>query len=118
MTEINKEVTLEWVPYIYYLLCFLKDNAGVRALVDLGSEVNAMTPANAAKLGFKIRKTDIGAQKIDGSTLKTFEMVLADFQVEDKLGRAWFFQETFLLDNISTEVVLDMPFLTFNNADI
>ena len=39
--------------------------------------------------------TDVGAQKIDGSTLETFGMVLASFQVEDKLGRAQFFQETF-----------------------
>ena len=118
MTETNKEVTLEWVPSINYPLYFRKDTAGVRALVDLGSEVNAMTPAYAAKLGLKVRKTDIGAQKIDGSTLETFGMVLADFQVEDKLGRARFFQETFLLADISAEVVLGMPFLTLSNADV
>ena len=45
-------------------------------------------------------------------------MVLADFQVEDKLGRVRFFQETFLLADISAEIVLDMPFLTFSNANI
>ena len=77
-----------------------------------------MTPVYAAKLDLKVRKTNIGAQKIDGSTFETFEMVLADFQMEDKLGRAWFFQETFLLANISAEIVLGMPFLTLNNADI
>ena len=77
-----------------------------------------MTPAYAAKLGFQVRKTNIEAQKIDGSTLETFGMVLADFQVEDKLGRARFFQETFLLADISAEVVLSMPFLTFSNADV
>ena len=77
-----------------------------------------MTPAYAAKLGLQVRKADIGAQKIDGSTLETFGMVLADFQVEDKLGRVRFFQETFLLANISAEVVLGMPFLTLSNADV
>ena len=77
-----------------------------------------MTPAYAAKLGLQVRKTDIGAQKIDGSTLETFEMVLADFQVEDKLERVRFFQESFLLADISTEVVLGMPFLTLSNADV
>ena len=91
VTETNKEVTLERVPCIYYQLCFQKDTAGVRALVDLGSEVNTMTPAYAAKLGLQVQKIDIKAQKIDGSTLETFEMVLADFQVENKLGRARFF---------------------------
>ena len=38
--------------------------------------------------------------------------------MKDKLGRAWFFQETFLLANISVEVVLGMPFLNLSNADI
>ena len=77
-----------------------------------------MTPTYATKLGLKIRKIDIKAQKIDGSILETFGMVLADFQMEDKLGRAQFFQETFLLANISIEVIPDMLFLTLSNADI
>ena len=118
LTETNKEVTLERVPCIHYPLRFQKDTAGVRALVDSGSEVNTMTPADAANLGLKVQKTDIGAQKIDGSTFETFGIVLANFQVEDKLGRAWFFQETFLLADISMEVVLGMPFLTLSNADV
>ena len=89
VTEASKEeyVTLERVPCIHYLLRFRKDTAGVRALIDSDSEVNAMSPAYASKLGLKVHYTDIGAQKIDGSTLETFGMVLASFQVEDKLGR-------------------------------
>ena len=118
VTETNKEVTLERVLCIHYPLRFQKDIACVRALVNLSSEVNAMTPTYAAKLGFKVRKTDIKAQKIDSFILKTFGIVLADFQVEDKLGRARFFQETFLLANINMEVVLGMLFLTFSNTDI
>ena len=77
-----------------------------------------MTPGYALKLGLKVRPTDVGAQKIDGSTLETFGMVLASFQVEDTLGRARFFQETFLLADLSVEVVLGMPFLTLSNANI
>ena len=118
VTETNKQVTLEWVLCIHYLLRFQKDTAGIRALVDLGSEVNAITPAYVAKLGLEVRKTDIRAQKIDSSTLETFGMVLADFQVEDKIERVRFFQETFLLADISAEVVLGMPFLTLSNADV
>ena len=38
-----------------------------------------MTPAYTAKLGLKIQEINIRAQKIDGSTLDTFRMVLADF---------------------------------------
>ena len=55
---------------------------------------------------------------MDGSSLTTYGMVIATFQVVDKLGRFWFFQKTFLLADISIKVVLGMPFLTFRNADI
>ena len=77
-----------------------------------------MIPGYALKLGLKICPTNVEGQKIDGSTLEMFEMVLARFQVEDTLEGARFFQETFLLADLSVEVVLRMPFLTVNNADI
>ena len=87
-------------------------------MIDSGSEFNSMIPAYALKLGLKIHHTNVEAQKIDGSTFKTFEIVLANFQVEDKLQRVQFFQKTFLLADISAEVILGMPFLIFSNADI
>ena len=120
VTETSKKefVSLERVSCIHYPLHIRKDNADVRVLIDSSSEINAMTPAYASKLGLKVHHINVGTQKIDGSTLETFGMVLANFQVEDKLGRARFFQETFLLADIGAEVVLGMPFLTFSNADI
>ena len=45
-------------------------------------------------------------------------MVIAGFQVEDKLSRARFFQKSFLLANISMEVVLRKLFLIFSNANM
>ena len=45
-------------------------------------------------------------------------MVLASFQVEDKLNKARFFQKTFLVVDITSEVILGMLFLTFSNADV
>ena len=45
-------------------------------------------------------------------------MVISGFQIEAKLGRARFFQESFLLAETNIEVVLGMPFFTFSNADI
>ena len=77
-----------------------------------------MTPAYSAHLGLKVRVTNVGAQKIDGSSLTTYNMVIAAFQIVNKLGRSWFFLETFLLANISMEVVLGILFLTFSNANI
>ena len=63
----------------------------ILALLDSGSKVNAMTPAYTAWLGLNVQKTDIGAQKIDKSTLATYGMVIAAFQVLNKLGRLQFF---------------------------
>ena len=77
-----------------------------------------MHPAYVTKLSLRARKIDVGAQKIDGSHLDTFGIVIADCSVKDKLGRVRFFQEIFLLANISLEVVLGMPFLTLSKADV
>ena len=57
-------------------------------MIDLDSKVNAMTPAYILKLGFKVYFTNVKAQKVDGSTFDTLEMVLTNFQIEDKLTRA------------------------------
>ena len=88
------------------------------ALIDSGSKVNAMNPAYAKKVGILVRKTDVGAQKIDGSHLDTFGMVTAGFLLQDKLGKVRFFQETFLVADTRMEVVLGMPFHSLSSADI
>ena len=72
----------------------------------------------ARKLGLKIWKTNVEAQKIDGSALGTFGMVIADFQVEDKANKSRFFQEIFLVANTKFEVILRMLFLKISNADV
>ena len=48
-------------------------------------------PVYAKYLDLWIRKTDIGAQKIDESLLKIFRMIIACFQVIDKLDKVRFF---------------------------
>ena len=77
-----------------------------------------MTPAYAAHLSLKVRVTDINAQKIDGSLLATYGIVIVAFQALDKLGRSWFFQKTFLLVDIKIKVVLGMLFLIFSNVNV
>ena len=77
-----------------------------------------MYPAYAMKLGLHARKIDVGAQKIDGSHLDIFGIVIADCSVKNKLGSVRFFRETFLLANIGLEVVLGMLFLTLSKLDI
>ena len=114
------EVILDRVPCIYYPVQFWKDKSkgNVSALIDFGSKVNAMTPVYAIKLSFKVWRTNVRAQKIDAFLLATYKMVITAFQVLNKLGRAYFFQELFLLTNISIEVILEMPFLILSNANI
>ena len=118
VTDGGKEVI--GVPCIHYPVRFQEYQGQklVRALLNSGSEVNAISPAYTKRLGLKTRKTNVEAQKIDGSTLKTFGMVIADFQVEDKGGRPRFFQETFLVADTKFEVILGMPFLKISNADV
>ncbi len=77
-----------------------------------------MSQAFAQQLGLKIRKINVRAQKIDGTTLETYGMVVSTFSVLDKDGREKFFEESFLLADVSPDIVLGMPFLTMSNADV
>lgn len=47
-----------------------------------------------------------------------FEIVLASFQIKDKLRKIQFFRKTFLLTDISVEIILNIFFLIFNNTNI
>ena len=87
-------------------------------MLDSGSKINAMSPTYVKRLGLKTRKINVGAQKIDGSALEIFGMVIADFQVENKSGRPRFFQEIFLVADTKFEVVLGMFFLKISNANV
>ena len=86
--------------------------------MDFGSKINAMNPAFASQLCLKTRKTNVGAQKIDGTTLETYEMVVSIFFLSDKDSWKKFFEESFLLADVKPGVVFGMPFLTMSNADI
>ena len=111
---------MKYVPYIQYLIQFKKDtnNAQVQALIDSGSKENAIHPTFAKQLGLSIKQTDVGVQKIDDTMLDIYGLVVAVFLVIDKANRVRFFEETFLMANISPEVVLRMYFLTLSDADI
>ena len=77
-----------------------------------------MNPNFARKQGFQVWKTNVWAQKIDGSALETFGMVIANFQIENKANRPRFFQETFLAIDTKFKVILGMSFFKISNADI
>ena len=45
-------------------------------------------------------------------------MVIANFQMEDKISRPKFFQKIFLMANTKFKVILGMFFLEISNADM
>ena len=45
-------------------------------------------------------------------------MVVAAFLVTDQANKVRFFEETFLVANVSPDMVLEMPFLTLSGADV
>ena len=129
------EATLERVPRIRCPVRFWKSENDTQALLNLASEVNAMNPI--VKLGFLVRKTEIGAQKVngscttsvhpptdvgaqkfDGTTLDIYGVVVAAFSLTDKTNRVRFFEKTFLVANINPKIVYDMFFLTLSGADV
>ena len=118
MTSARKEA-LERVLCIHYLVQLKDtDKTPVQALIDSGSKVNAIHPFFVKQLCLPIKPTDVGAQKIDGTTLDTHGMIVAAFSVVDKTNRIRFFEKTFLVFNISPEIVLGMSFLTLSSADV
>lgn len=87
MTKATKKdnMVVKRVFSIHYPVLF--KNNEVLDLINFDSKVNAMILEYALKLGLKFNLTDVKAQKIDSFILNTFEIVLASFHVENKLGQ-------------------------------
>ena len=68
-----------------YDIQMVKDLSILKALIDSGSEVNAIAPELVRSLGLQTLHTNWGAATIAGSRLTTHGMVLAKFSVDDKL---------------------------------
>ena len=45
-------------------------------------------------------------------------MVVVAFSMTDQANRVKFFEETFLIANVSPDIILGIPFLTLNSADV
>lgn len=87
MTSKKTEEELERVLCVWYLVTFKDQN---KALLDSGSTVNAMSQAFAHQLDLKIWKTNIKTQKIDGTILKIYRMIVSTFFILDKDSRERF----------------------------
>ncbi len=54
----------------------------------------------------------------DTEKVETYGMVVSTFSVLNKYRKERFFEESFLLADVSPGIVLGMPFLTMSNADV
>lgn len=90
----KKEGKLEQIPYIWYLVTF-KDKT--QALLDLKIKVNIKSHTFGFQLGLKTRKTNIGVEKINSKTLKTYKIVFSIFSVLDKDDKERFLRKAFYL---------------------
>lgn len=77
-----------------------------------------MTPVYTTKLGLTTQKISVGALRIDGLLLETYDMGLARFLLQDSLKKVRFFKKTFLLADTNMEVILRMIFLSMSNVDV
>lgn len=80
----NKDLKtiLTQVSYIQYPITFQKQFMLV--LFDSENKVNTIYLTFAKKLSFLIKPIDVEVQKIDGTTLDTYEMMVAAFLVINK----------------------------------
>ena len=114
-----RKEALKRVPCIHYLVQFKDtDKTPVQDLIDSGSEINAIYLSFAKQLGLPIRPIDVKVQKIDGTTLDTYGIVVVAFLVVNTTNWVRFFEKTFLVANVSPEVVLGMLFFTLSGADV
>ena len=75
----GEEEVIVRVPCIHNPVWFQEDQEQIKALLNTDNEVNAINLAFAWKLALYIWKTNVGNQKIDGSILEIFGMVIANF---------------------------------------
>ena len=69
-------------------------------------------------MGHAIQFTNIGTQKIDGTIFETYGIVVAVFSMINQINGVKFFEKTFLIVNISSDVIFEMLFLPLNSANI
>lgn len=60
----------------------------------------------------------MGIQKIYGSRLDTFGIVIVSFLINDKDEKSRFFKKTFRLNDISIDVAFQIPVLILSNIKV
>lgn len=87
----------------------------IEVLINSGSNNDAMQSSFKKKLDLCICKINVNTQKINSSRLQIYGIVLGLFWVDKKDGKPHFFEETFLLADISIDIAFKISFFTLNN---
>lgn len=87
------------------------------ALLDSKCEINVMSQAFTSQPSLKVQKTNIGAYKIEDTTLKIYGIVVLTFFVLNKDARERFFEESFFWADVKPDIMLTMLFLIMSNAN-
>lgn len=95
-----------------------KNNNDVKALIDFNNKIHIITCIYILRLDISIQKTDVKVLKFDRIFFKIFEIVIAIFQIKNKLEYFFFFQKSFLLANTNINLILELLFLFFTNENI
>ena len=61
---------------------------------------------------------NINTQKIDGTTFETYKKIIAIILVIDQASKVKFFEKTFLVANVSPNVVFKIPFFILTGVDV
>lgn len=77
-----------------------------------------MTSAYITHVDLTLTSTNVGIQKIDNLLLKTYGMIIVGFSLIDKLEQMRFFEEIFLLADISMIVFLRMLLLLLSHVNV
>lgn len=80
--------------------------------------MNMMQQSFAKKLIFRICKTDVVTQKINGGRQETYIIVIVSSQLNDKDKKSHFFEDTFGLPDISINVTFGIFFLTLSKVKV
>lgn len=87
-------------------------------MINSENKVNSKNITYIDTLSFQIEETKIDIQKIDNFSWEIYSMVITILQIFNKFDSLQFFLKILLFADIWREFVLDILFLTFNNADI
>lgn len=114
--KISEEFELQQILCIHYLDQF--SQFFVEALIDSSSMVHIIQASFAKKSGFCIYKTNVKAQKIDSSRRKTYKIIFVLFWVDDIDKKFCYFENFFLLADISMDITFGVFFLNLKNIEV